>query len=76
MWASAAGRGALVYIWHNGEEETVGGGRRKDGEHRWEADAHTDFADPVNFWGRASGGLRKDPEPRAAQPEGGFASQS
>lgn len=52
---------ALVYIWHSGEEGTVGGSEGgRGGEHSFEGDAHPDFADPVNFWGRGLEDLRKD----------------
>lgn len=53
----AAGGVALVYVW-SGEGRGREGGRT---EEPWcEGEAHTDFADVVNFWGRVSGRPGKD----------------
>lgn len=72
----AGGSGSCLH-WHSGEKGLVGGpeGGRMRGEHRCEGAAYTDFADAVSFWERVSGRPGEGwSEPRAAQPENGFAS--
>lgn len=66
----------LVYIGTVGRRGLWEG--RKEGECGESTDVrelHTDFADAVSFWERVSGRPGEGwSEPRAAQPENGFAS--